>query len=377
MGATAPTASVQAGSDTIAAGRAVLRFLGKGDIAGHEFHGNQWTGSIGHAAVATLNARTAAGITANDIPRAPTGALNEPQRAIETRFANYIASQGVPAILAEYAKLPEAAGGKVLNTDTFRELSADYRADRSLSAAVHEPASYLTKLAFAAALAKPPETGMAVFTAGGAGAGKSSAVAAVPEVKSLEEHADFVYDSNMNDAAKTIPRIDATIASGRDVTIVYVGRDPVDALKNGALPRAMRMGRTVPLSEHVRTHVESARAIQAVREHYAGNPRVHFAYIDNSLGRGAARLTNESLPRKFDYNNLETRLKDTLNHEYAQGHISERVYRGTLGKLLAALRKAIGRGEGQADRGDDGQEPELERHQVQAFLTVRKFLRGA
>ena len=45
------------------------------------------------------------------------------------------------AAIAQYAKIGETNGGKIINTDLVRELSPDYLADRTLAFNVHQPAS--------------------------------------------------------------------------------------------------------------------------------------------------------------------------------------------------------------------------------------------
>src|SRR6185503_17559787 len=79
--------------------------------------------------------------------------LSATDRAVEARFAKQLEAD-VPAAIEEYAKLPGADNGKILNTDLARELSPDYRADRTRSAAVHEPASWLVKEMYAQKLAE-------------------------------------------------------------------------------------------------------------------------------------------------------------------------------------------------------------------------------
>ena len=93
--------------------------------------------------------------------------LTPAEQAIEARLAATIADD-FDAALARYNEEPEAVGGKVLNTDVARELSEDYRADRSQSRAVHEPASQFIKDVYAKKLAEPKGPGGNVFfTAGG------------------------------------------------------------------------------------------------------------------------------------------------------------------------------------------------------------------
>lgn len=272
-------------------------------------------------------------VDAGRFPRAEPGSLTPRQVGVESRFASQL-SQSIPAAERDYANLKGTAGGKILNTDLVRELSPDYRNDRSsLSPAVHEPASEFTKMMYANRLAEPAVTGTVLFTAGGAGSGKSSGIKDVPEMAAIQSAADVIYDTNMNRFGSAKQKIDQALASGRDVQIAYVARDPVESLVLGALPRAMGSsgGRTVPLVEHIATHVGAADTIQQLATHYADNPKVQIHYIDNTHGRGGAVISDASLPKQLNMANLQDRLQTALKGEYDAGRISTRVYEGTKG----------------------------------------------
>jgi hypothetical protein len=74
---------------------------------------------------------------------------------IQERFARQL-SNDFPGAVADYAKLPDSEGGKVLNVDTARELSPDYNEDRTQAEPVHEPGSWFIKKLYADMLAQPP-----------------------------------------------------------------------------------------------------------------------------------------------------------------------------------------------------------------------------
>lgn len=272
-----------------------------------------------------------------EIPRNKSP-LNTAQRAMETRFAEQLGGN-LDEAERQYSALPDSAGGKVLNTDTARELSADYLADRTQSAAVHEPASWLVKQLYARRLAEAPKAGeenTVLFTGGGTGAGKSTAVKGV--LGEEAERAQIVYDTNMGTAKSAIGKIDQALAAGKNVRIAYVYREPIEALRAGALKRAMRQegefgsGRAVPIEEHLGTHVGSNEAIRQIALHYAHDPRVDVRIIDNSRGANNARLIAlEHLPR-IDYNLTREQAHQTLESEFAGGRISAAIYRGFTGR---------------------------------------------
>jgi Zeta toxin len=275
-------------------------------------------------------------INAADIPRAAE--LSPEHRAIESRFADAIATD-YEGMKARYAALPESEGGKVLNVDVARELSPDYRRDRSTSAAVHEPASWLVKRMYAERLAQAPGPGeepTVLFTAGGTGAGKSTAIESV--LRDEAKRAQIVMDTNMNGTKSAITKIDQALKAGKEVKIAYVHREPVDALVNGALKRAHRQeselgsGRTVPLEEHVKTHAGANEAIHEIEAHYAQDPRYSLRVIDNTHGPKDARLIDlEKLP-SIDYNRTREEASAALEKAYAENRISAAIYRGFAGR---------------------------------------------
>lgn len=265
----------------------------------------------------------------SQIPRAGLSGMD---RVYETRLARQIESS-IDRAMADYAKVEGSEGGKILNTDLARELSADYRADRTRSAAVHEPASYLVKQMYERKLAEPAEPNeRVIFSGGGTGAGKTTGFEAAAKVDPTLRDTKIIYDTNLNGLESSVKKIDQALASGRNVDILFTYRDPVDALKDGALPRAMRMGRTVPIEEHARTHVGSLDTVRELQQRYADNDRVTIRVLDNNHGKGGARLSSvEALPR-LEYNAALGDLNAALEAEFSAGKISRAVFEGTKAK---------------------------------------------
>lgn len=260
--------------------------------------------------------------------------LSASDQVLEDSFARKLADN-MDAAIREYASRPDSMGGKVLNTDVARELSPDYLSDRTRSAAVHEPASWFIKQLYERKLAELQPGDRVVFTSGGTGAGKTTAIENVPAIKRLQSEAALVYDTNMNTLGSAVKKIDKALAAGAEVQILHVQRDPVDALVHGALPRAMRQerefgsGRTVPIAEHARTHQGSAEVIQQLAAKYADNPNVVINVLDNTHGKGRTALADLAFIRDFPYNDVEGKLHEALRQEYQAGRISEAVYRAT------------------------------------------------
>jgi hypothetical protein len=245
------------------------------------------------------------------------------------------------AAAREYAALKDSDSGRILNTDTARELSPDYLSDRTRSAAVHEPASAFIKARYAELLKQEPKEGelpLVVFTAGGTGAGKTTAIQTIPEMAEAAARAQIVYDTNMNKYASAKQKIEQALAAGKDVSIMMVARDPEQALVQGALPRAERQakeygsGRTVPIEEHIKTHIGAVETVTRLAQEYADNPRVQVRVIDNSLGRGHATERDVAWLGQRRYNDIEQRVTAALERERAEGRISDATYQGFAGR---------------------------------------------
>lgn len=247
-----------------------------------------------------------------------------PDQALRQRL------NGDPAqLFADYAALQDSKGGRVLNTDTARELSPEYLADRTRSADVHEAASAAVKAMYEAKLAEPTPEGFdrsVLFTAGGTGAGKSTAIDGMEMAGS---HPELIYDTNMNTLASADRKVQQALDAGRDVQILYVYRDPVEALTGGALPRAERQakkfgsGRTVPLTEHAKTHTGVRPVMEALAEKYKDDPRVDIRAYDNSRGKDNGAFVDLANIPKVDQNGLHERLKAALHQEHQAGRISD------------------------------------------------------
>lgn len=260
---------------------------------------------------------------------------------LESKLADH------PAAVSEYANLPDSMGGRVLNTDIARELSPDYLADRTRSAPVHEPASDFVKRLYAEKLAEPTPESMdpiVQFTAGGTGAGKTTGLGEA--LAKSGENPEIIYDTNMNTLGSAEQKIQQALDAGRKVKILYTYREPVDALVNGALPRAERQsgtfgsGRTVPVSEHAKTHVGVRGVMDALAAKYKGDDRVQIEVYDNSHGRGNGRLAAlEDIPR-INENGLHERLNAALEEEHRAGRISDQTRAG----FRAAGRESVGAG---------------------------------
>ena len=265
-------------------------------------------------------------------------------KQIEQEYFDRLAND-FDGLKAEYAQVVNSRGenttdgGRILNTDDARELSPHYRADRTKSADVHEPASAFTKQMYADKLSNPTPPGMdntVIFTAGGTGAGKTTGLQEVLSASPVAQRAEIVYDTNMNKFSSADEKVRQALDAGRKVHVVYTYRDPSEALTQGALTRASRMeaelgtGRTVPLDEHFKTHIGAYEVMKQLQDKYGNDHRFEMTIVDNGRGKDRARVVSslDQLP-KLDHTKVRKELDDALENAYRTGKISQAIYRGT------------------------------------------------
>jgi hypothetical protein len=240
--------------------------------------------------------------------------------------------QNAPALAEEYAR----KFGNEIGTDNAREVvSPEYAASKEArtewSRATQKAAAALSDYLFDEALKHPDpnKPRVVLMTAGGTGAGKTTALRASPAFR----HVQFIYDSNLSSKKSGIQRIEAARAAGNQVKVLFVHRDPIEALTGGVLPRAMEEGRVVDPEAHARMYRDSAENFGYLIRKYANDPDVEFTAFDNTRGPGRGRMIplEETAGIRYSTNELRPKLRAALENEYSNGRISEPVYRATLG----------------------------------------------
>lgn len=296
--------------------------------------------AAGQQPAAAQGAQPIQAALASLVPQPTLPQTGQSANPIEQSYFDRLAND-YPGLASEYAALPSTDNGRILNTDDAREMSPEYRMDRTKSADVHEPSSAFVKQMYADRLSKPTPPGMdntVLFTAGGTGAGKTTGLQEAQKVSQGIRDAEMVYDTNMNSFDSADKKIDQALKAGRKVGIVYTYRDPVEAMEGGALKRASRMetemgtGRTVPIDEHFKTHMGSREVMDRLQEKYGDDHRFHMMVIDNSRGPGKVAVVSglDKLPR-LDHNEVRKGLNDALEKAYRSGSISQAIYEGTRG----------------------------------------------
>ena len=283
---------------------------------------------------------------ATKAPEAPTVYPAEKLRAnpvvandpVAVRFNEQIAADPQAAI-EQYKLIPKTKGGKILNSDLWRELSPDYLADRSLAQSVHQPASEMNKLLYQQRLAEDMgKEGVWVFTGGGAASGKSAGLS-----DAAEDAADLVMDGTLANFDKSVGQIDLAADSGKSVEIVYIDRDPQKAITQ-MLDRAIDEGRPVPLKVFLDAHRDARSSIKKIAEKYADDPRVNIDIWNNQGGKGEQFLTTVDNLSEMDYDTALTETLKVVDEYYAANKIDQNLYdaiKGDLQPRTGSAQKAV------------------------------------
>jgi hypothetical protein len=291
-------------------------------------------GAVPLGGIGARGAKRAAMRNIVDVPSGNASAMLDELTTIQNNsagesFKRMIAADTEGAINA-YTQLESTKGGKLIDTDLFRELSPEYRDNRTLASNVHEPASELSKLYFTRLLEKTQgQEGTWLFTGGGPASGKSSAVSSA-----MEDAAQGVVDGTMSNPQKVVRNVNQVLEDPtKNATIFYIDRDPVKAF-DLALNRSMDMenalgsGRTIPVKDFLDMHQASRQSIPKIYEQLKDNPRVDFEIWSNNAGVGEQFPTTIDRISTFNYNDSLERILNRLDEAYANGEISETVYRG-------------------------------------------------
>ncbi len=279
-----------------------------------------------------------AGLFKDGVPKIPLSEfpLTPAQKAMEMRFRTQVAANP-DRFNAEYRARFTKHGTLELNADNAKELSTDYMQNRTDgAAAAHETASWLMKWMYAQELAKPAPAGKentVLFTAGGAGAGKTSALNA--RFGDTPSSAQVVYDGTLRPAASAISKIEQALTAGKHADIMFTYRDPESAFRSGVLDRAAKQekqfgsGRTVMLDEFVNQHSSVQDSMAAIHSKFRDDPRVTFGAYHNGEDRTVRSTDLTALPKAPHVEALRARLSYILKNARETGAISPRIYEAT------------------------------------------------
>lgn len=258
---------------------------------------------------------------------APAQAFAQQEGETSAAFAERFAKEKPEEFKKSYTDRvkKEFGAANVVSADEAKFAIPGFNA--TMSAEYHPTASKFSK-EYAKELLANKETSNkpVLILAGGSGAGKTSGLQfSIKEFgKNLDDYA-LAHDTNVSSKEAGMARIDSALETGRRVTFQYTWRDPVEAFRNGVIPRVAKQGRIVPLEAHVENHIGSRQALDELVKEYADNPMVQFRIIDNSNGKNKTKVIQLEELAQMPYNESELKglLYDELTKAKQAGTISE------------------------------------------------------
>jgi hypothetical protein len=269
--------------------------------------------------------------------------LSETEKEIETRGFEKIA-ENEDGLVKQYIE----ENDNYVSGDNAKDLFDDYKTNKARNAnAIQEPASYVAKRVYTDLLEANKGRGdnYVLFTGGGTGSGKTTAV----KEAGFLDNASVIYDSNMATLSSSAKRIDQALEKGYDVELAYVYTD-IDKAFQRAIDRSLTQGRTITIPAHIDTHSRSAQVFQDIIEKYKGDERVDIKVIDNSGGRGEAKIIDTENAVEFfkekEYNaeKLSQQLYGILKQNYTNKHIDRDIFKGFAGDKKYATKATDTRG---------------------------------
>ena len=261
----------------------------------------------------------------------PLKGLNEEQARVQARSLELFHSHK-RGLIQQY----RSRYGVLVGTDLAQEMFPDYARDREsrfrFAAAVQRAAAALADAIFDEIVSQS-SGGVALFTAGGTGAGKTSSIMRDDVARPAFLTSTVIFDGNFNSVNSSKSKIDSVLARGCEVVVIFVHRHPVEAYLQGVIPRAKEQGRSVPVSGHIRMHKDSLKTCLKVGRHFADNPKVSFRVLNNTgHEQESFRSTIDYLKAvRYDFTVLEATIRKALQHELAEKRISEALYESACG----------------------------------------------
>jgi hypothetical protein len=207
-----------------------------------------------------------------------------------------------------YDRLKGSSGGKIISTDLARFLERRYAATPNGKPRDLVPGWDLAWRYAQGRLARELENRgrrkVVRFMAGGWAAGKTHAL-------EHESSPDLAWDGTLSNPKWASQMIGLALKQGWKVEIAYVYRD-LELSFYGAMERALKEGRGVPLREIPSVHRSVQRSIRRLYSAYFDDPNVAFLLLHN-VGTRAIRST----PLLFTISDLESggALHYTRSHE--------------------------------------------------------------
>jgi hypothetical protein len=262
---------------------------------------------------------------------APMDGLSPKAKAVEARAMEQV-EQELGGLIEQYRR----RFGGVVGTDLARELFPEYTASLQsrlqFALAVQRSASYVADEVYKRILSGPV-MGNALFTAGGTGAGKTTAIRTSSQTSGLISGAAVVYDSNFNSLSSAKAKVTLALEVGLRAIVIFVHRHPVEAYLEGVLPRALVEGRTVSIEGHLRMHRDALKTFLRCQRLSAENPQAAFLVLNNTGHETEAFPSDIAYLKTVQYpqEELFNAIKEGLDRAYHQRKINEALYVASCG----------------------------------------------
>lgn len=186
---------------------------------------------------------------------------------------------------ALYNAIPDSFNGRVIGTDTARELSEEYAGWEGVlmnSAVTSTPASAYAQDRFRREICKPQadeeqkRKRVLVLTAGGPSSGKTSVVRG----GLIDGKVDLVMDQNLGKHSRAVEQIELALSNNWYVRVVYVFK-PFDLIAPNIIRRAQNIGRWSPLSCVGHAHRTAQSSVLKLYDKYKDHPNVSVELNEN------------------------------------------------------------------------------------------------
>ena len=222
--------------------------------------------------------------------------LSAEEAEVEARFAELVQTR-LDALIKEY----HAGFGNVIDTDRAREFCPEYcrsKASRTrFSRAVYQPAKALADEIYRRNIrAAEAENGWRIlFTSGGTGVGKSTALEWLSEAPQPGDDFDILVDGTLSDHQAAQEKIREALAVGHRVTVVHVHRAFGETVRM-VVKRAVEKGRTVTLDNIAATHFRSRETLFRLVEEFGA--RIKIRVLENRAGEPSRASSMAELAAK-------------------------------------------------------------------------------
>lgn len=174
----------------------------------------------------------------------------------------------------DYDRLRRSFNGRMLSADIARNLALEFRSwDGKIrhTPSTANPAGAYVHARLLRELANPEGRRNLLITAGGAGAGKTTAL------RDRTKTAHLIFDNQFRDLTRAREILKLALAHGWEVEVLHVHR-PFDDAVRAVAERSQRTGRWNALEELSSAHIEAQRTIVTVWQEFHRRAHIHAIF---------------------------------------------------------------------------------------------------